>query len=202
MIRKKFSQMINPLMIVLLLLFVFSCSDKNIRQDTGSNSGFTILRGNPNSPWKKLRYFDYYTVTCPLEWKITRDSSRVFLRPFENKPIGVIIGMENDDNLNRLELGKYFVHFFKNIAVPRNIRLTELQNINFNGVPALQCSYQYTNAKQVKLSGIQITLKHKNKMFFIVTESPESDNEKFTLSMKWILESIRFSGVSLPGDNS
>ncbi len=179
---------------ILVTLILVNCSQKNVKKSTPGQS-FTIKKTHQHSPWKTVNFMGYYTVKCPENWRVSRDKSRVFIRPKENEPVGVVIGMERDDKLNTLPISKYFVHFYKNLLIPRGIRVKNLEQTTLSGLRAVSFEYRFTNDFGQTLRGFEILVKHKGTFFYFVAEAPDKNFQSHFVKFKWIIDSAEFPGT-------
>jgi hypothetical protein len=181
----------NKFFILFLIIILVSCSsDKNIKKK--DQRGFTVQKEKEHSPWKVINFFNEYQIKCPSEWKVSRDRTRLFLRPERNKPIGVIIVKETDAKINSLSPVKYFVHFYKNMAIPRDIAVNDLKKTTIENKNAIRFDYYFKDNDNKTIKGYQIIVKHNGKFFYIVTEAEKSVFENYSLMFRWITESIVF----------
>lgn len=175
-------------LIITMLIFTFSCTSNNVRR----NSDFKIIKENEHSPWKTVIFFNLYKIKCPKEWKISRDRSRVFMRPDENRPIGIVIGVEEKEELNKLPISKYFINFYKRNAMIAKIAVGNIKNTILSGVKAIKFDYAYKNDVYDKIIGYQILIKHKGVYYYITTECPINLYDRYSLSLNWIVNTFEF----------
>lgn len=169
------------LLIITSLLFLLSCGQEKP----------VVIQRRPYSPWKIINFKKYFSISCPNDWKVRRDKYRLFLRPHENKPIGIVINVEPNRRLNRLPLHKYFIHFYKNIAIPNKIKIEKLTSISFNDKKGIKFNYEYVISSTSSLKGYKIVIKHKDKFISVVTEAPKRKYNDFTMKFNWIIENFR-----------
>ncbi len=177
------------LSLIICLTLLISCSENISKKPENL---FSIKRVHKHSPWKIINFHGYYHIKCPIDWKVSRDRTRVFIRPFEHKPIGIIIGMETNIKLNSLTLAKYFVHIYKKILIPRNIHIWGLEQTAIAGYKAVQFNYKFSDDFNRELKGFEILVKHKKRFYFIVAEAPSSKFDENFIKLKWVIDSIEF----------
>jgi hypothetical protein len=182
--------MMKKLFLIISVFWILSsCSDKTSKPSSNTPA-------KPYYPWKTVSFKGLFTISCPDEWKVRRDKARLFVRQKEGYPFGVVIGVETSRYLNNLAPNKYFLYFYKNVALPNSIKISGLSDYSLSGLNAISLGYTFKQGDGKILKGKKYIVKHDGRFIFIVTESPIEEYSRNYLKLKWIIDSMKFSGVN------